>query len=140
MSQASSALRALFALVLLTAPSLAAPSPTRSPTGPATAAPSTAAQLVVTLQVESGAELRHYVVLLTEHACGSVEAVTAKKAFDQVKVCGDADGTNVRFHLEWQFRDGESARDIRTTSELVMAHGASQTIDGGSAKLRVTLT
>ena len=131
MSQASSALRALLALVVLTAPALAGPS--RSPAAPA-------AQLVVTLQVESGAELRHYVVLLAEHACGSVEAVTAKKTFDQVKVCSDSDGANVRFHLEWQFRDGESARDIRTTSELVMGHGATQTIDGGSAKLAVTLS
>ena len=65
--------------------------------------------------------------------------VTAKTlvASDVIKVCAFNDGTNVRLDIEWQLH--EKDRDIVNKSELVLTHGATQELDGGTAKLSVSL-
>jgi len=113
------------ALALLTAPALAGPNPTPAPT-----------TIQVGLKVDGGKDQRHYTVKLLDKACGSVTAKTLV-ASDVIKVCAFNDGTNVRLDIEWQLH--EKDRDIVNKSELVLTHGATQELDGGTAKLSVSL-
>jgi hypothetical protein len=127
--------RLVLALSLLTAPAIAAPAVPAPP--PAT--PSPATPIDVTFKVDGGAEHQHrYLVRLLDQECASVDANEAKKSTDRIKVCAQKDGTNFRLRVEWHLRD-EGVRDIQITSELVLARGATQTLDEGTATLSVTL-
>lgn len=113
------------ALALLTAPALAGPNPTPAPM-----------TIQVGLKVDGGKDQRHYTVKLLDKACGSVIAKTLV-ASDEIKVCAFNDGANVRLDIKWQLH--EKDRDIVNKSELVLTHGATQELDGGTAKLSVSL-
>jgi hypothetical protein len=108
------------ALALLCSPALAAPSPT----------------IQVGFQIDGGKDQRHYAVKLVDKACGSVNAKTAAIA-DEIKVCAHVDGANVRLEIDWQLH--EKDRDIENKSEMVLARGVAQELDGGSAKLTISL-
>ena len=114
------------ALALLTMPALAG---NPSPPSPTT--------IQVGLKVDGGKDQRHYTVKLLDKVCGSVTAKT-NAASDEIKVCAFNDGPNVRLDIEWQLH--EKDRDIVNKSELVLTHGATQELDGGTAKLSVSLS
>ena len=116
------------ALALLTTPALASPnpSPASSPT-----------TIQIGFKVDGGKDQRHYTVKLVDKACGSVNAKTAA-INDEIKVCAHVDGVNVHLDIQWQLH--EKDRDIENKSEMVITHGVTQELDGGTAKLSVTLT
>lgn len=118
------------AIALLTAPALAAPNPSPTPS----ASPTT---LQIGFKVDGGKDQRHYTVKLVDRACGSVNAKTAA-INDEIKVCAHVDGANVHLDIQWQLH--EKDRDIENKSEMVITHGVTQELDGGTAKLSVALT
>jgi hypothetical protein len=115
------------ALALLAAPALASPNPPAS-------SPTT---IQIGFKVDGGKDQRHYTVKLVDKACGSVNAKTAA-INDEIKVCAHVDGANVHLDIQWQLH--EKDRDIENKSEMVITHGMTQELDGGTAKLSVALT
>ena len=96
----------------------------------------------VGFKVDGGKDQRHYTVELVDHACGEVsnKAITSgpgPSTRDQIKVCANVDKTGVRLAIEWELHD--ATRDISNRSEMFVARGATQELDGGTAKLAVTL-
>lgn len=114
------------ALALLCTPALADPAP------PAPA-PST---MKVGFKVDGGKDQRHYTVELVDKSCGEVSNKAASTR-DQIKVCATVEKTGVRLAIEWELHDG--TRDIANRSEMLVARGGTQELDGGTAKLGVTL-
>ena len=112
------------ALALLATPALASPNPS----------PPTTIQ--IGFKVDGGKDQRHYTVKLVDKACGSVNAKTAA-INDEIKVCAHVDGASVHLDIQWQLH--EKDRDIENKSEMVIARGVAQELDGGSAKLTVSL-
>ncbi|HET9988103.1 MAG TPA: hypothetical protein VFQ65_06280 [Kofleriaceae bacterium] len=117
------------ALALLCTPALADPAP----------APPT---MKVGFKVDGGKDQRHYTVELVDKACGEVSNKSSEPAHgtstrDQIKVCATVEKTGVRLSIEWELHDG--TRDISNKSEMLVARGGTQELDGGTAKLAVTL-
>jgi hypothetical protein len=117
------------ALALLTTPALASPNPSPA------VSPTT---IQIGFKVDGGKDQRHYTVKLVDKACGSVNAKTTAGVNDEIKVCAHVDGANVHLDIEWQLH--EKDRDIVNKSEMVITHGVTQELDGGTAKLSVALT
>ena len=112
------------ALALFASPAFADPSPT----------------LQVGFKVDGGKDQRHYTVKLVDKACGSVSQKTVapvQAVRDEIKVCAHAENGAIHLQIEWQLHDKD--RDIENKSEMVLARGASQELDGGTAKLTVAL-
>lgn len=113
-------------LALLCTPALADTSPT----------------MKIGFKVDGGKDQRHYTVELVDKACGEVSHKATDQAHnvtsrDQIKVCATAEKDGVRLAIEWELHDG--TRDISNRSEMLVARGTSQELDGGTAKLAVTL-
>lgn len=112
------------ALALFAAPAFADPNPTYQ----------------VGFKVDGGKDQRHYTVKLVDKACGSAFSYkdeAKNETRDDIKVCAHNDNGGVRLEIEWKLRDKD--REISNTSALVLARGATQEIDGGTAKLSVAL-
>ena len=94
----------------------------------------------VGLKVDGGKDQRHYTVELVDKSCGEVSNKTISagpSTHDQIKVCATVEKTGVRLAIEWELHD--ATRDISNRSEMFVARGATQELDGGTAKLAVTL-
>jgi hypothetical protein len=122
-------------LALLCTPALADPTPAPAP------APTTT--MKVGFKVDGGKDQRHYTVELVDKACGEVSnkqtdvAHNVTTTRDQIKVCATQEKTGVRLAIEWELHDKD--RDITNRSEMLLARGAARELDGGTAKLGVTL-
>ncbi len=116
-------------VAMLCAPALAGPSPATAP-APASSTLQLAFKLV------AGNNQRHYTVKLVDKACGSVRAEQGE-IHDEIKVCARVEGANVNLGIGWELHD--SARVIKNDSTMLLARGATQELDGGTAKLFVTL-
>ena len=90
----------------------------------------------VAFKVDGGKDQRHYAVELVDKACGEVSAKTAV-IHDEIRVCAHVEGANVRLEIDWQLH--EKDRDIQNKSEMVLARGVTQELDGGTAKLAIAL-
>ncbi len=85
----------------------------------------------------AGKDSRHYKLELVTDACGGIEA-KAPDEHDKINVCAKADGnSDVRLEIDWQTTHGD--RELRNRSTVVAARGQSFELDGGAAKLTVTL-
>ena len=94
----------------------------------------------VGFKVDGGKDQRHYTVELVDKSCGEVsnKAMTqGPSTHDQIKVCATIEKTGVRLAVQWELHD--ATRDISNKSEMFVARGATQELDGGTAKLAVTL-
>ncbi|MFT3694913.1 MAG: hypothetical protein QM831_17315 [Kofleriaceae bacterium] len=122
-------LKALVFVSLMVAPALADPQGTHTP-------PPNAPSIQIKLAVADGKDVRAYTVGLVENTCG--EAGQLKNDVrDSIRLCAYADGTDVRLSVKWNLK--EKDREIQNESELVLAHKGSHTLDGGSAKLTVSM-
>jgi hypothetical protein len=96
----------------------------------------------VGFKVDGGKDQRHYTVELVDKTCGAVENKVftpgpGSSTRDQIKVCANIEKTGVRLDIEWELHD--ATRDISNKSAMFIARGAAQELDGGTAKLGVTL-
>jgi len=96
----------------------------------------------VGFKVDGGKDQRHYTVALVDKACGAVEnkVITpgpGANTRDQIKVCANVEKAGVRLDVEWELHD--AGRDISNKSQMFIARGTTQELDGGTAKLAVTL-
>jgi hypothetical protein len=89
--------------------------------------------LQIGLKLDSG---RHYAMKLIDDHCGRVTS-KATTVEDNIKICAHDDGTQVRLDVDWWTRDGN--QEVRNDSVGVVAHGSSFDLDGGTAKLTVSL-
>lgn len=111
-------------LFLLCGPALA--DPTRGPT--------TAFDLGFV--VSTGAQARYYAIKLVDDTCGSVMHKDSGKTEDTIDVCVRA-GSQVKLEIDWSTRDGQ--RELRNRSTVIAKRGASFDLQGGGAKLGVTV-
>ena len=89
------------------------------------------------LTLTSGKDQRHYTLQLAADACGEISS-QGPEASDEVKICQKPDGnTDLRLEIEWQtHHDGHY---VKNRSTVVAARGKSFELDGGSAKLNVSV-
>jgi hypothetical protein len=86
--------------------------------------------------ITSGKDSRHYELSLVDKTCGKVELHT-KDLTDEIKVCTDAVGKNVRVDVEWKTREGD--RELAIEPRLLITPGTPATVEGGGDKLTVTV-
>jgi len=89
------------------------------------------------LTLTSGKDQRHYTLQLADDACGSISS-QGPEASDEIKICQRPDGsTDLRLEVEWQtHHDGHH---IKNKSTVIASRGKSFELDGGSAKLAVSV-
>ena len=84
-----------------------------------------------------GKDIRHYALSLVADSCGHVEA-HSPQAHDEIKVCLRPDGnTDLRLEVDWQTRHDD--HELKNHSTVIAARGKSFELDGGSAKLAVSV-
>jgi hypothetical protein len=88
------------------------------------------------LSIGTGKDARHYAIKVINHECGSIDN-TAPERQDTIEVCANDDGTSFRLRVDWKSREGE--HEIRNRSAVVVARGDTFDLDGGGAKLNVTV-
>ena len=108
-------------LFLLCGPALADPAPSTFDIG---------------FSLTSGRELRHYAIKLVDHDCGGIEAKSPSTT-DDIKVCAHVDGAQIRLQIDWLTREGE--RELRNKSAVLATRKSSFELDGGGAKLTVSV-
>ena len=96
----------------------------------------TSKTVLVGFSLGAGKDARHYRVQLVPDDCGKVEAKAAHQS-DHIKVCVHPDGKDFRVQIEWETRSGTT--ELRNHSTVVAARGGTFDVDGGTAKLNVTV-
>ena len=113
-------LKPLLVLTLLTAPAFADSKST-----------------TLDFKITSGKDSRHYAVTLVSDTCGRIES-HAPDLRDLIKACVRPDGnSDLRVEIDWESRQGD--HEIKNNSTVIAARGKSFELDGGSAKLAVSV-
>jgi hypothetical protein len=86
--------------------------------------------------ITSGKDTRHYELSLVDKTCGKVELHT-RDLTDELKVCTNAAGKNVRVDVEWKTREGD--RELSIEPRLLITPGTPATVEGGGDKLTITV-
>lgn len=88
------------------------------------------------LAITSGKQVRRYAVKLVDHTCGGIEA-RSPVAHDRVHLCTYTDGNAIRLEVDWSLDEGN--HEIKNKSAAHVTRGATFDLDGGTAKLAVTI-
>ena len=110
-----------FTLFLLCGPALADPPP---------------ATFKVGVTVAWGKEVRRYAVHLVDHQCG-IRAKPEPATLDEIKLCVESEDGGALVRVDWLSRQGP--RELSNDSKVIVARGGSVELEGGAAKLTVSL-
>lgn len=86
--------------------------------------------------IASGKDTRHYELSLVDKTCGKI-ALHTKDLGDEIDVCANALGTNVRLDVEWKTREGD--REMTIEPRLLVTPGTPATVEGGGEKLTIAV-
>ncbi len=85
----------------------------------------------------AGKDQRHYALSLVSDSCGQVKSHTPE-ASDEIKVCLRPDGnTDLRLEISWMTKHDD--HDLENRSTVIAQRGHSFELDGGGAKLSVSV-
>jgi hypothetical protein len=85
----------------------------------------------------AGNDARHYAMKLVSDACGSI-AAKAPDTQDDIHVCAHPDGpSDFKLEVDWSTRRGD--HELHNRSTAIASRGHSFDLDGGTAKLTVSL-
>jgi hypothetical protein len=84
-----------------------------------------------------GKDVRHYALSVVSDSCGRLEA-KSPQAHDQITVCMRPDGnTNLRLEVDWVTKHDD--HELKNNSIVIASRGKSFDLDGGEAKLNVSV-
>ena len=101
--------------------------------GPALAGTPPQQTLDIDLRIDAG---RHYALKLVDADCGRVSA-KAPGFEDNIKICARTDRGRILLDVDWATRQGD--HEIHNDSKAAVQRGSSFDLDGGTAKLTVSL-